>query len=126
MDKYVFRGKSKSTGEWVYGSLWGGDDPKIIVLTDAAGTEAGVVCHVVADTVGIGVWASDKNGKLIFEGDILRDKFEDELAVVTKGEGGIYIAYPTWVEYDWGHAAFDFEVVGNIHDDDFEVLEAYK
>ena len=116
MREILFRGKSKTTGEWFYGNLF---------VEDAKGrTHVGITTracfNIVPETVGQYTGMADKNGTNIFEGDIVRESF--------KGHGRIYHVF-------WDDDYFAFrakgedityqldeispshcEVIGNIHD----------
>ena len=128
MREILFRGKLTDDSKWVYGCLL----DKIYGAVPAIMSEQSVddafnlefeYDHVQEKTVGQYTGMKDKNGKRIFEGDIL--KFSD---------CGIY---PVWWDADFftfGSCWFsDFdplykydrnkiEVIGNIHDNP-ELLE---
>ena len=136
-DRYLFRGKRIDNGEWVEGSYvyCFGKNPFHVVtnintdnffIVEANGT----IAEVDKFTVCQCTWIKDKNGRLIFENDIMEayldDKFPEDVTrtCVVWHENG-------WHTNETGcddYAALDdfdsenFEVIGNIFDNP-ELLE---
>lgn len=123
----LFRGKCCTTGEWVEGFLG------IEVLDDYViqqfsfdeyfASECIDQYSVKLETVGQYTGLTDKNGKKIFEGDILEGDLEDSLDPGAKWRSEII-----WGKFGWNCKGnkislpmdeFDIlegEVIGNIHD----------
>ena len=81
-ERYLFRGKRADNGEWVYGDLihrkiWSSD--VCVIRASDDGFDAYVEYEVIPETVGQCTGLKDKNGKLIFEGDVVRTQpFSDK------------------------------------------------
>lgn len=131
-NRYIFRGKRKDNGEWYYGYLtYDGSDYQIV------DSEYGNCKRtVIPETVGQCTGLKDKNGKWIFEGDIVEymdaySNFEGEYTEfmnegnVLYEDGSYFITNRSSVEMSdiVYKGELDGNIVGNIHDNP-ELLEA--
>ena len=126
MREILFRGKRADTGEWNWGNLVRRAKELLIVTL-------GFICgEVIPETVGQYTGLTDKNGKRIFEGDILiyvvdgeYDVNEKYLVVFDDDEAAFKVRF----YYKGKFACYDdiapcekLEIIGNIHDSP-ELLE---
>ena len=126
MREILFRGKRQDTGEWVFGLPFYGLDMEI------DGIEASVSCKdlytIAPETLGQYTGMRDRNGKRIFEGDIVQyherqfdGKDEPVRDTVVYEEGSFAVrAYSLnnwlWDSINGNVQLRDVEIIGNIHD----------
>ena len=136
MREILFRGK-RTDGQWIYGGLlkvtYDGNTYNLIFADNFLFVfgEATAMEHACVDpaTVGQFTGLTDKNGKKIFEGDVVKVLQGKDKGIACVGfENGAFMLYPqtgniyerTLWEYwynDW-----EVEIIGNIHDN-HELLE---
>lgn len=125
MKEILFRGKRKDNGKWVYGFYALFASNKGLKHGIYTGAESGCVIPYAVDpkTIGQFTGLTDKNGKKIFEGDIIVKGFE-QYEVQWNAEQVRWGIYSDNYEVA-GFTKFSepyFEVIGNIHDN-LEVAE---
>lgn len=115
-----FRGKSILPDEWFYGDLVHSADKKrtAILVNDRDSYDE---CEVAPDTIGQFIGLYDRNGKEIYEGDILHCNDNNRLYVVTFESGMFYASVKGCNEdmldgFQLQVLAEECEIVGNIHD----------
>lgn len=113
MIEILFRGKTESSKRWVVGDLLQWSDGEMCICENRNHFEKDKY-RVIPETVGQYTGLTDKNGKKIFEGDIL--KFGDFVYSVEWKEDRLGYGYAEradrMLEQDGGHCT----IIGNVHD----------
>lgn len=137
-EKYLFRGKEKDSGKWIYGDLRhisDGHGGYILCIVDNTNGKNNDVTgvEVVPETVGMFTGSTDKSRTKIFEGDIVKGTAYSatNIGVIVwideiSGFGVRYVNAPNptaWLNSSILRCAaigktdeFAAEVIGNIHD----------
>ena len=117
MREILFRGKRIDNGEWLEG-YYGFDDNKPLIAINKANGINGY--FVAAETVGQFTGLTDKNGKKIFEGDIIKRLVNSGIYTVEyDNRFGMFVSKNRVDSYA---GCADCEVLGNIYDNP-ELLE---
>jgi uncharacterized phage protein (TIGR01671 family) len=146
MREVLFRGKRTDNDEWIEGALlytvsWTGAVTDARIVEDYLDDDIPQLFQheVEPSTVGQYTGLHDKNGKEIYEGDIVRTKDGDIKKIIYKDywgafgveygllfdkESGKHVKAHGGLSHFYGDSQF-YEVIGNIHDNP-ELLEESK
>ena len=120
MCEILFRGKRKDNDEWVYGNFVRGCVDDFAYIVEFGNKE---LCRnyveVIPETVGQYTGFTDKNGKRIFEGDIIRKTNEGRHPKIFTAN--IHTDFRVNEEVHYGPCehfkeSCEYEIIGNIHD----------
>lgn len=81
-NRYLYRGKRSDTGEWVIGNRIDSPDGHV-AISETSGEWKLYEC--IPSTICQCTGLKDKNGKLIWENDIVKDLFSDVCAQIKYG-----------------------------------------
>lgn len=128
MREILFRGKGIFTGKWHYGFFGkklnvntSEDEFFIIESTYTASTDSSYFTDtdVANETIGQYTGVKDRNGKKIFEGDIIEEDEGDGVVVYLEQFACYALEYKDVAGRLFNASLFDcrnIEIVGNIHD----------
>ena len=127
MREVLYRGLAVGGAGWQYGYYFEYKCPPVWVCSEGkehrtyrhwiGDAEHGMQCPIDKETLGQWTGLLDKNGKRVFEGDIVRDWFGSIYPVKYKEKIGAFVADGS----DMGCGLFwvqgtGYEIIGNIHD----------
>lgn len=134
-NRYIFRGKRKDNGEWVYGNLiqrkiWSSEF--YVIRVEDNGFDNYEEFEVIPETVGECTTLHDKNGKLMYTGDIINALFDFGMPIKSvcafrDGSFGL-LAKQHGAEHFHPFTSLcniSYEIIGNIHDNR-ELLEVER
>lgn len=119
MREIIFRGKRKRGDGFVYGDLSRRfSTTRITTLLDGTNYED---VEVIPETVGQYTGLKDKNGTMIFEGDLVRDHNGIGVVKYSEKDCAFFVSYGNgeakwFYDYTLSGERESIEVIGNIHE----------
>lgn len=122
MREILFRGKRTKNGEWVEGLLFHHCEKASSIYSDKLDRAVWVIPETVGQFTGL----TDKNGKKIFEGDVVRYMNKETMVVSYYSKCASFVIAYSAVNFVYSanlmHSNIYLEVIGNIYDNP-ELLE---
>lgn len=119
-----FRGKRLDNGEWVYGYFYKENDNTYIIkdCQKESILNRNISYKVDPDTVCQFIGCKDKSGKEVYDGDVIHIGPDYCVVIWVEDLGGFYLKVdyaklPCTRPLGAMLCRYDFEVIGNIHDD---------
>ena len=113
MREIIFRAKTVCDGDWVYGGIiWSPSRKRVFIYSNFE------ECKATPETVGQFTGLTDKNGKKIFEHDIVRIAVcgtYDNYVISYDKENARFVVGDTGFLF-WSYISEEIEVIGNIFD----------
>lgn len=127
MREILFRGKRVDNGEWVYGMPCATERSGIYAIqTLGGGIFEGGIFNIIPETVGQYTGLTDKNGKRIFEGDIVKIDGKYIRYIEYSGECSSFVKFryidrltsefSGYLGKGYDNYKQTIEIIGNIHD----------
>ena len=128
MREIIFRGKRTTNGDWVYGDFVHGNERKSLrdsIFVYDSETQSFNDYEINPSTLGQYTGLTDKNGKKVFEGDIIKKTNKGRHPQNFTANIRTHFCVNEEVYYspcDHFTESCEYEIIGNIHDNS-ELLE---
>ena len=125
MREILFRGKRVDNGEWIEGYFAQSGDRTFIIIDNDFAVGYVKMKEVVPETVRQYTGLTDKKGKKIFEGDIVKEpdvihegriQIKGDISQIMNLYGCLCVVKNNHVKNFLGNGFHEVEVIGNIYD----------